>query len=245
MKLSDAAIVGNTDGRQILQAKGYLKPIFVIPQLGISVDFKQKTKSFPLLNHSNRNTFIVGYIGRIIKLKGIDTLLKAVSLMEQRTITLIIGRGDELPELKKTANALGIEERVIFIDTVPHEEIAGYLEAIDVLVLPSLTGKDWKEQFGQVLIEAMACGTPVVGSDSGAIPDVIGDAGLIFKEGDAVDLAEKLQIMMNEEFREDLRQRGIKRVKTYFTHQKVAAATHTVYRFIMGGKLPETFSYSK
>lgn len=245
MKLADAAIVGNAEGRQILREKGFTKPTFVIPQLGISPDFKKRGIHEPVRSRLPCKGFVVGYIGRLTRLKGIATLLRTVSTMEEETTTLIIGRGDELPSLKELVSELGTGDRVIFIDTVPHEEIAGYMEAMDVLVLPSLTGEDWKEQFGQVLIEAMACGTPVVGSDSGAIPSVIGDAGLIFKEGDAGDLAEKLKTLMKEEFREELRQRGLKRVDTYFTHAKVAAATHEVYRFLLEGKAPETTSYQK
>lgn len=241
--LADAAVVGNAEGSQILREKGFTKPTFVIPQLGISTDFKQRGIHEPVRRRLPCKGFVVGYIGRLTRLKGIATLLRAVSTLEEETTTLIIGRGDELPSLQKLASELGTEEGVIFIDTVPHEEIASYMEAMDVLVLPSLTGEDWKEQFGQVLIEAMACGTLVVGSDSGAIPSVVGDAGLIFKEGDAGDLAEKLKTLMKEEFREELRQRGLKRVDTYFTHAKVAAATHEVYRFLLGGKPPETTSY--
>jgi glycosyltransferase involved in cell wall biosynthesis len=117
------------------------------------------------------------------------------------------------------------------------------MKTMHVLVLPSRTGEDWKEQFGQVLIEAMSCGTPVVGSDSGAIPAVIGDAGMIFKEGDAKDLAEKLKNLMNESFRESLRKKGLNRVDSCFTHEKVAAATHEVYRYLLEGNRPEPFSY--
>src|SRR5207245_3300012 len=76
---------------------------------------------------------------------------------------------------------------------VPHHEVPRYLERMTALVLPSLTTPTWKEQFGHVLIEAMACGVPVIGSDSGAIPEVIGDAGLVVPEGDVAGLAEALR----------------------------------------------------
>ena len=71
---------------------------------------------------------------------------------------------------------------------MPSTEVPAVLRALDVLVLPSLTTPSWKEQFGRVLQEAMACAIPVVGSDSGEIPHVIGDAGLVTPEGDAAAL---------------------------------------------------------
>ena len=66
---------------------------------------------------------------------------------------------------------------------MPLNDVPRHLRALDALVLPSESTPLWKEQFGHVLIEAMACGVPVVGSDSGAIPEVIGEAGLLFPGG--------------------------------------------------------------
>ncbi len=68
------------------------------------------------------------------------------------------------------------------------DDVPRALAEIDTLAAPSLTQPHWKEQFGRVLIEAMACGVPVVGSDSGEIPQVVGDAGLIVPEGDVAAL---------------------------------------------------------
>ena len=243
MRLADAAIAGNFDGKQILKKKGFTKPIFVIPQLGISHDFGKKVSQEPMLPRLSGNGFIAGFVGRIIKFKGIDTLIRAISLLGEENTALIIGRGEELPALRKLAAELEIEGRITFMDTVPHEDIARYMKTMDVLVLPSLTGEDWKEQFGQVLIEAMSCGTPVVGSDSGAIPSVIGNAGMVFKEGDANDLAEKLKHMMNETVRESFRQKGFNRVESCFTHERVAAATHAVYRYLLDAPPPESYFY--
>jgi glycosyltransferase involved in cell wall biosynthesis len=103
-----------------------------------------------------------------------------------------------------------------------------------VLALPSLTTTSWKEQFGRVLQEAMACGIPVVGSDSGEIPHVIGDAGLVTPEGDAAALRDALRRLMDDaHLRHDLGHRGRARVLERFTHARVAAATVEVYRRVM------------
>ncbi len=97
------------------------------------------------------------------------------------------------------------------------------MSGLDVLVLPSRTWSNWKEQFGRVLIEAMACEVPVVGSDSGEIPNVIGDAGLVFPEGDAPALAGCLQKLMDDTgLRVQLAECGLERVKANFTQAQIA-----------------------
>jgi glycosyltransferase involved in cell wall biosynthesis len=105
------------------------------------------------------------------------------------------------------------------------------MNALDLFVLPSETRPNWREQFGRVLVEAMACGVPVVGSDSGEIPTVVGDAGLSFPEGDAARLAECLRsLLADAALREELAQRGRERVLELFTVEQVAAQHYEIYR---------------
>ena len=106
---------------------------------------------------------------------------------------------------------------------------------LDVLVLPSRTLPNWKEQFGRVLIEAMACGICVVGSDSGEIPQVIADAGLVFPEGHAEALRQRLaQLQRNPNQRAALASRGRRRVLDTYTQAQVAALTYEVYKALLG-----------
>jgi glycosyltransferase involved in cell wall biosynthesis len=101
-------------------------------------------------------------------------------------------------------------------------------------VLPSRSRPNWVEQFGRVLIEAMACGVPVVGSDCGEIPNVVGDAGLIFPEGDVEALRECLARLMREgDLWADLSRRGRERVLAHFTQAQIAAQTVAVYRRVV------------
>jgi glycosyltransferase involved in cell wall biosynthesis len=93
---------------------------------------------------------------------------------------------------------------------------------------------NWKEQFGRVLIEAMACEVPVIGSDSGEIPNVIGPAGLIFPEDDAETLRKHIQSLMDDEkVRDELSKSGLQRVLANYTQEKVADKTVSVYRKMM------------
>jgi glycosyltransferase involved in cell wall biosynthesis len=120
------------------------------------------------------------------------------------------------------------------MDVVPPEDVPRYINCMDVLVLPSLTTPGWVEFFGRVLVEAMACQVPVIGSDSGEIPNVISDAGLIFHEGDADDLKDKLLLLAHDEdLQSELAARGEKRALAKYSWEQIAEDTYGVYKSLM------------
>ncbi|MFQ5420855.1 MAG: glycosyltransferase family 4 protein, partial [Anaerolineae bacterium] len=109
-----------------------------------------------------------------------------------------------------------------------------FLRQLDVLVLASRTLPNWQEQFGRVLVEAMACETAVIGAETGEIPHVIGDAGLTFPEDDVAALRAHLQRLMQlPEERAELGRRGRLRVLAKYTQSQIAAQTTAVYREMM------------
>ena len=127
-----------------------------------------------------------------------------------------------------------IADRVRFLPWMPSAQTVDYYRSLDVLVLPSRSRSNWKEQFGRVLVDAMACGVPVIGSTCGEIPNVIGDAGLIFPEGDAAALRDCLHALRNDpSLRRDLAQRGRQRVLDRFTQAQIARQTYAVYCDVM------------
>ena len=184
--------------------------------------------------------FVVGYVGRLLRMKGVDTLLEAVAHLVNRDTTrtyklLIVGQGEDKPSFQKIAETLGISAHIVWIDAVPPEEVAAYINCMDTLVLPSRTTPGWVEFFGRVLIEGMACEVPVVGSDSGEIPHVIDNAGLTFPEGDIEALAERIhRITDDPRLRNDLVEGGLNRVKD-FTWETIAEQTYQVYRELLEG----------
>ncbi len=119
-----------------------------------------------------------------------------------------------------------------FLDQIPSTQMPEQYHQLDALAVPSRTLPNWKEQFGpRATVEAMASGVPVIGSNSGAIPDVIADAGLIVPEGDVDALAAALRRLRDEAgLREELARRGRDRVLAHYTHQQIAAATVQVYQ---------------
>jgi glycosyltransferase involved in cell wall biosynthesis len=129
---------------------------------------------------------------------------------------------------------LALDGQVAFDAARPSGDVPAYLNQLDVLVLPSRTQSNWKEQFGRVLVEAMACGVPVVGSTCGEIPNVVGDAGLVFPEGDTDALRGRLnQLMTTPELRCRLGQAGRERVLAHFTQAEIARRTVELYRALL------------
>jgi glycosyltransferase involved in cell wall biosynthesis len=124
-----------------------------------------------------------GYAGRLVPEKGIDLLIRAASGLEDVNVS-VLGSGPEKGKLVRLVREAGMGGRTRFLPARPQASLPAFYRSIDVLVLPSVGTQVWKEQFGRVLIEAMACGVPVIGSGSGEIPKVIGGAGLVFREGD-------------------------------------------------------------
>ena len=134
---------------------------------------------------------------------------------------------------------MGLGHRVIWIPTVPHADVVRYINAMDVLVLPSLTTQPWKEQFGRVLIQAMSCQVPVIGSNSGAIPEVIGDAGIVVPEGDPSALARAIErLYRSEEERMALGKKGRERVLQHFTNEQIAQRTWLFWQEILDARSP-------
>jgi glycosyltransferase involved in cell wall biosynthesis len=169
--------------------------------------------------------FTIGYSGRYIHEKGIDILLTAAKLLTFDFRIVFIGAGPEEAALRQQAAELGIAEKIEWLPPAVHSEMPKSYRKMDVLVLPSRTGRFWKEQFGRSLIEAMACGVPVIGSDSGGIPNVIGGTGLIFPEGDSGELAERIsRLHGDEKLRKQCIARGSTRVRDNFSLKLAARA---------------------
>jgi glycosyltransferase involved in cell wall biosynthesis len=131
------------------------------------------------------NQMIIGYVGRMTIDKGLEDLILAVKSLEN-VMLLLIGEGVDKTILEKFTKDNGLANRIIFKSFIAPEELADYYNALDCLILPSRTTFYWKEQYGRVLVEAMGCGTPIAGSSSGAISEVLEGypAKKIFKEGD-------------------------------------------------------------
>ncbi|MDE3092018.1 MAG: glycosyltransferase family 4 protein, partial [Chloroflexota bacterium] len=185
--------------------------------------------------HPTTEPFRIGYAGRLVREKGVDVLLRAAAGLDgDWEIRLAGSGGPDQPRLKALARELGIEARVQFDPPRPSVEMPAYYAALDVLVLPSLTRPNWKEQFGRALVEAMCCQVPVIGSNSGEIPNVIGDAGLVFPEGDAIALRAQIESLRRDPVRHRaLGKSSRARVLERYTQARIAEETYQVYDSIL------------
>jgi glycosyltransferase involved in cell wall biosynthesis len=184
----------------------------------------------PSLDRRAGGAFTVGYAGRLTESKGLLDLLGAVRQLDAPVELLLIGDGALRGQLEGEPIP-GSAVRVL--SGLRHAQMASAYAQLDVLVLPSRTTSTWKEQFGRVIIEALGCGVPVVGSDSGEIPWLIGltGGGLVFPEGDRAKLAEQLTTLRGDPaLRERLAARGKEAIERLFT---VSAATDPLERLLL------------
>ncbi|MCS6831010.1 MAG: glycosyltransferase [Armatimonadota bacterium] len=220
-------VAGNADAMWVLRRKGFSQPIEVIPQYGVDTD------TFAPGNPPTFPPFRIGYLGRLVPAKGIDLLLESLRGLPDSCELWIAGEGDASP-WQSLASRLGVAGRVRWSGAVPSRQVADFLRSLHVLALPSRTTPRWKEQFGRVLVEAMACGVPVVGSDSGEIPRVIGDAGLVFAEGDSGQLASCIRRLLEEpQLHRNLAHIARQRALEHFSMQQIAERTVAFWRGVL------------
>jgi glycosyltransferase involved in cell wall biosynthesis len=230
---ASAALAGNRDAAEVLKRKGYTGPIHIIPQFGFDTEIYKRAQ--PRKSRSEGDPFTLGFVGRLVESKGLPTLIEALPLLPDTCRVTFIGNGPMRSVLEEQAARLGVSERVTFHSGVPTYEIPAALQDLDALVLPSLTRPNWKEQFGRVLCEAMACETPVIGSDSGEIPYVIDAAGLVFHEGNAQELSQRVrQLLDDPALYANLAHKGRQRVLDNYTQEQIARQTYEVYQEMLG-----------
>jgi glycosyltransferase involved in cell wall biosynthesis len=233
---ASAILAGNSGAAQIIRNWGYKRRIFIMPQIGVDTNL-----FFPRPIKRNDNVFTLGYIGRLVSEKGVDLLFDAAQqlIASGSNLRIIIcGGGPHEAELKSYAEQLNIGDRVSWLGATRHDDIPEVLMQTDVVILPSRTlpGK-WKEQFGHVLIEAMAMGVPVIGSDSGAIPEVIGRSDLVFPENSAEGLLRIIHRLISDngwrlEVSEYLRDRAIRE----YSDSKIAGLLKSIWLEIAESK---------
>jgi len=232
----DAAVAGNVAALDILRMKGFSRPAVVIPQVGFDPIIYQPPPPHPRpANHVPT----IGYIGRLVEEKGVQVLLEAVALLRQPYRVEIIGTGYYRTDLEVLASRLGIRHLISFRNSVAALKVPDALNGFDVLVVPSLTRDNWMEQFGRVIVEAMGCEVPVIGSSSGEIPNVIGDAGIIVPEGNAEQLALRLHELLEDRAqRMELGARGRQRMLRHYTQRQVAQQYYQLYQHMLYGNVP-------
>lgn len=224
----------------VLRIKGYSGPIEVIPH-GLDITEYPERLSGDKRDPSplGLQPPVIGYFGRLRHQKGVDTLLRAFATIPSKSSApaptlAIIGDGPDREALLALTGELGLRGRVHFLPGVTHGEAPAVYRGIDVLVVPSRTTPKSVEQFGRVLIEGMAAGCVVIGSSSGGIPQVLGDAGIVFPEDDVPALSAALgRALWEGGLGLALRAKGRDRVRDHYTWDAVAATVVRLYRTLL------------
>lgn len=233
--LAACGVALTTESSRVLRAKGFSKPIFVIPH---AVDIAQFTArdSRELRRSLGLKGVVVGYVGRLSVDKGVRDLLEALDHLAIEGIdvsALVVGSGPLDAEVKAANETGRLHGLVRWLPAAPHGEIQHYYNCIDILVVPSRTTRRWKEQFGRVVIEGLASGCTVVGSDSGEIPRLLETTGggVSVPEGNSRALAEALASLLRDPLnRRALGDRGRAAVRERYACATIADQFLDVYR---------------
>ncbi len=234
----DLFISANTAGKILLERDGVdSRRIEVFPSTAVHMTYYRPLGAKAREDHRAMlglptNAFVVGYSGRFVPEKGLPDLLAAVDLarsrVEREVVVLCVGDGPLKPMLTNTKGVRvaspGADGRVL-----------PYYQAMDAFVLASKATPHWEEQFGRSLVEAMACGVPVIGSKSGAIPEVVADAGLLFGEGRVDELAARLgTLIIDSGVRQRCAASGVDRVRERYSVEAIAKKTLASYDKVLG-----------
>ncbi len=223
LRQSQGAVAGNQEAATILRDHGYASPLLVLPQLGVDTEAYKPQDVTELRQQLGLDRFTIGYVGRFVEEKGIRVLLQALAGVDFDFQLLMLGRGPLEQEMYNFAAEQGWGDRLKIVSGVGHSDMARYQNAMDVMVVHSLTRPFWKEQFGHVIIEALACGLPVIGSDSAEVPNVIAEAGWVTPEGNVAALTDALnRLAASPDLRQQLEQAGRRRVLEHYTNERLA-----------------------
>jgi glycosyltransferase involved in cell wall biosynthesis len=226
---ASGAYTCNAEAGAILRRKGLRGDLELLP-LGVDV-----ARFAPVHRGPPVGRLRIGFVGRLIPHKGADVLIDSLAL-DDRLDADIYGDGPEADRLAARAVSRGVADRVAFHGFVDESSLPEVFPTFDVLAVPSVPVPGWLEQFGRVVVEAQAAGVPAVASASGALPEVVGTAGLLVPPGDPAALSAALVRVLEEPgLWSQLRDAGTETVHR-FTWTEVAGLQLALYeRAVVGG----------
>ena len=221
----------NDDVGDVLRLKGYHGILKVVTH-GVDIDLfcPANPQVASGIDKSKERPFVIGYAGEMAAHKGVEYILRAASRLPFPYWLKLAGNGIQKRNLEDLCHKLGIEFYTTFLGKIQSSDMPSYLQQLDVLVLPSITVSGWKEQFGRIIIEAMACGIPVIGSNCGEIPKVLGDAGLVIAERSASEIESAIKrLYYDKALRKELSVKARLRVENRFSWKIVTDQIYSLY----------------
>jgi len=225
---TDHILSRSPDATKVVRARGYSGPVTPI---GYGVDLATFTPDIVRPMKAVGAPPRLGYVGRLVVEKGLDDALEALARSPSAATLSIMGEGPHEAQLRQRANELGLGDRVDISGWSSPGEVATFLRGLDALLLLTRTTGEVREQFGRVIIEAQACGIPVIGSACGAIPDVVGEGGWIVPEQDPDSLSRLIGRLSGDPAELVARSEAARaNVLKRFTYDVVASAIETACR---------------
>jgi glycosyltransferase involved in cell wall biosynthesis len=179
-------------------------------------------------------TAVVGFVGRLVREKGIELLMQTLDGLSVPWRALVVGSGPLDRVVGEWASRHGDRVRCV---AATHEEVPAYLNAMDVLCAPSRTTRRWREQFGRMLVEAFASGVAVIASDSGEIPHVVSDAGILLPEDDVRQWQQAIESLLADRARRcELARRGYDRAQAQYGWPLVAQQHLDFFDRVIGAR---------
>jgi glycosyltransferase involved in cell wall biosynthesis len=181
-----------------------------------------------MMNEYNIKYPFILFVGTLEKRKNVPTLIKAFYKLKksklEHKLVIVGGKGWKYSQIFDLIEELKLQKDVIFTDYVSDEDLVKLYNTADLFVYPSLY-----EGFGLPPLEAMACGCPVITSNTSSLPEVVGDAGIMIDPNDINSLTESMhKILTNKEIREDMSRKSLERAEM-FSWKKTANETWNVY----------------
>lgn len=224
-----------------LRDAGFDKPIYLQTSYGVdeSLFYPDEKKRAEVREELGfEDLFLVGYTGRLTGDKGVDDLLEVLPLDGVDWGLLLVGDGEMREEIENLVTEKGWEDRVEMTGYVPQEEVPQYMRAMDCFVLGSKTTEDWIDTFPRSIVQAMACSVPPVASDSGALPFQVGDAGLVYPEGDVDALHAHVQRLADDdEFRAELGEAAREESVGRFGQEALADGFYEILKQVHSGDI--------
>ena len=222
--------------REALLLEGVPEDRIVTQPVGVDRGFFRPSARDPAIRERwgvADDSNVVLYCGRLVREKGVLDLVRAVATVPE-AVVVIAGSGPEQTRLDLAVRALGLDGRVRFVGPLPYGRMSEAYAAADVFCLPSVSTPYWQEQFGMVLVEAMASGVPIVTTSTGSIPEVVGPAAMLVPDYSPDALAEAIGALLGDpDRRHALGELGLQRVADRYDAQKVAAAIGSTYERLL------------
>jgi glycosyltransferase involved in cell wall biosynthesis len=227
-KRAQVCVAMNAEVPEVLKAKGWRGQNLILP---LGLDPNKYAKAFSGNTERKLPGCVIGFLGKLTEQKGISDLLAAMEMIAGSGVKaslLVVGAGEMKEKISRRLAALPLPN--LLLDSVTHDEVPQALAQMDVVVMPSWTMPGLKEQFGRVAAEAMAAKRTVVVSDSGELPNVVGEGGVVFPERNPSALAAALRKLIDDPvYRQQLAAAGHARALDKYSWKVIADRQVALY----------------